>query len=179
MTLGLAVPVLRLATLCALALTLALTPVVVRAENGGLSGRTVIFNVLTYDDPDAPVFVGPDYAAKVTAGPEFGMIREGYDGMAVVPVLVDFADTRLDLTYAQTEPGSFTAARFNGYVLRFPTDCVLIGSAAIDPAATTLPLTNADLILTGQSLSINVQGRRHDRNSRIGVKLSVMDCPVS
>jgi hypothetical protein len=158
---------------------ISVTPVPLAAQQGGLSGRTVVMHVVTYDDPAAPLFVGPDYAGKVTEGPEFGMIREGYDGMAVVPVLIDLSDDRIDLSYAQTDPGQFSVARFNGYVLQFPTDCVLIGGAAIDPRTTTLPLTDKSLTLTAQSLSINVQGLSFDHNSRIGITVSVMDCPVS
>jgi hypothetical protein len=149
------------------------------AQAGGLLGRTVTLNVLTFDDPADPIFIGPDYTGRVRAGPEFGMIRQGQDGLAVVPVLIDIADRRIDLSYAQTEPGQFAAARFNGYVLRFPNDCVLIGGAAIDPKATTLPVTDKNLILTAQNLSINVAGLPFDRTARIGVILSVMDCPVS
>ena len=55
----------------------------------------------------------------------------------------------------------------------------LIGAAHIDPATTTLPLTNANLILTPDSLSINVAGLPFDQTTRIGVKVSVMDCPLS
>ena len=130
------------------ALALSVFPAVLLAETGGLSGRSVVFNVLTYDDPATPLFVGRNYAAKVIPGPEFGMIREGTPDFEVVPVLVDLSDHRIDLSYAETPPGHFASATFNGYVLIFPTNCVLIGGAQIDRTITTLPLTNADLILT-------------------------------
>ena len=162
-----------------MACVLSLVPGLALAELGGLTGRTVLFSVLTYDDPAVPIFIGRDYAAKVVAGPEFGMVREGTEGYDVVPVLVDLSDQRIDLSYAQTPIGQFAKAVFNGYVLRFPTDCVLIGGAAIDAKATTLPLTDADLILTPQSLSINVAGHAFDQSTRVGVTLTVMDCPVS
>ena len=134
---------------------------------------------LTYDDPAVPIFIGRDYAAKVVAVPEFGMVREGTEGYDVVPVLVDLSDQRIDQSYAQTPTGRFSDTVFNGYVLTFPTDCVLIGAAHIDPATTTLPLTNANLILTPDSLSINVAGLSFDQTTRIGLKVSVMDRPLS
>ena len=162
-----------------MACVLSLVPGLALAEQGGLTGRTVLFSVLTYDDPAAPIFIGRDYAAKVVAGPEFGMVREGTEGYDVVPVLVDLSEQRIDLSYAQTPSGQFASATFNGYVLTFPTDCVLIGGARIDPVTTTLPLTNASLILTPNSLSINVAGLPFDQTTRIGVKVSVMDCPLS
>ncbi len=162
-----------------MAFVLSLVPGLALAEQGGLTGRTVLFSVLTYDDPAVPIFIGRDYAAKVVAGPEFGMVREGTEGFDVVPVLVDLSDQRIDLSYAQTPTGQFASAAFNGYVLTFPTDCVLIGGARIDPATTTLPLTNASLILTPNSLSINVAGLSFDQSTRIGLKVSVMDCPLS
>ena len=160
-------------------LALSVFPAVLLAETGGLSGRSVMFNVLTYDDPATPLFVGSGYAAKVIPGPEFGMVREGTEGLDVVPVLVDLSDHRIDLSYAETPPGQFASATFNGYVLTFPTNCVLIGGAQIDPTTTTLPLTYADLTLSANSLSINVAGLRFDQTTRIGVKVSVMDCPLS
>jgi hypothetical protein len=161
-----------------LALLCLLYPLSAAAQDG-LTGRTIVFNVLTFDDPLSPLFTGPDYIAKVTQGPEFGMIRQGTDGLDVVPVLIDLSDSRIDLSYAQNDPGQFAHAKFNGYVLRFPTDCVLIGGAAIDPKTTTLPLTDANLILTPQSLSLNVAGLPFDQTSRIGIIVEVMDCPVS
>ena len=161
------------------AFALSIGPAMLLAETGGLSGRSVVFSVLTYDTPATPLFIGRNYAAKVVPGPEFGLVREGTSDFEVVPVVVDLSDQRIDLSYVHTPPGQFASATFNGYVLTFPTDCVLIGGAQIDRATTTLPLTNASLIMTPVSLSIDVAGLQFDQTTRIGVKVSVMDCPLS
>jgi hypothetical protein len=38
--------------------------------------------------------------------------------------------------------GRFYEAAFNGYVLRFETDCALFEAVAIDPVATTMKVTD-------------------------------------
>lgn len=149
------------------------------AQDGSLTGREVLFSILTFDNPKEPLFTSSDYGAVVGPGPEFGMVREGTTfGMSSVPVLVDLGPSRLDLSYPGELPGQFMPARFNGYVLRFPTDCVLITGAAIDATATTLPLTNDDLIVSPQTLEINVAGHDFDATTRIGILIDVMDCPI-
>jgi len=145
----------------------------------GLDGRTVLFNAASWDDPAAPYLVSSDYGGVVGEGPEFGMVRETGNGLGVVPVVIDVSAGRIDFTYPKVVEGQFAVAVFNGYLLRFPTDCVLIASAAIDRAVTTLPLKDSDLILTPQSLSLNVAGQDYGPETRIGVVLEVMDCPVS
>ena len=162
-----------------LAALLALIAAPALAQEGSLAGREVLFSILTLDNPKEPLFSSSDYVAVVGPGPEFGMVREGTAfGLSSVPVLVDLGPARLDLSYPGELPGQFMHARFNGYVLRFPIDCVLITGAAIDPAATTLPLTNDDLIVSPQTLEINVAGHTYDESTRIGVLIDVMDCPI-
>jgi hypothetical protein len=164
----------RTAALAATVLCLGLTP----ACADGLTGRIVQFNIITYDDPATPYLTSRDYVAKVGEGPEFGMVREGFSGLDVVPVLIDVGANRIDFTYPGQSPGAFSTAAFNGYVLRFPTTCTLIAGAAVDPA-TTLPLTSKSLTLTPQSLMINVSGLAFDAKSRISLTLDVLDCPLS
>ena len=154
-----------------------LLPAAAQAE--GLMGRTVIFNAATWDDPAAPYLVGSDYGAVVGEGPEFGMAAEAGGGLSVVPVLIDVSAGRIDFSYPGIAPGQFFDAAFNGYVLRFPTECVLIAGASVDMAATTLPIDDSALILTPQSLSLNVAGLAFGPDTRIGVTLEVMDCPLS
>lgn len=160
-----------------LAALLTLLPAVAAAD--GLTGRTVIFNAAAWDDPAAPYLVGRDYGGVVGEGPEFGMLREVQGNLGVVPVLIDVGAGRIDFSYPGVEPGQFAQAAFNGYTLRFPTDCVLIAGAAIDPAATTLDLGPEALILAPQSLSLNVAGLAFGPDTRIGVTLEVLDCPMS
>lgn len=158
---------------------LACGPALAQDGTGSLLGRSVVFNVNTWDDPHAPYLVSRDYAAKVADGPEFGMTPEGGLALDVVPVLVDIGKDRIDLAYPGQMPGAFMYAAFNGYVLRFAGECTLITGAAIDTDATTLPLTDADLVITPQSLGVNVAGQSYDKHSRIGVHVTVADCPVS
>ena len=156
----------------ALALLLLASP----AMAEGLDGRAVLFRAEVLDAVGSAVFASSDYAGRVGAGPEFGMLAEATAGFAVVPVTVDLAADRIDLSYAGTVPGAFTAAPFNGYVLTFPAECTLLTGAAVDAAATTLPLTDAALTVEPQALRIDVAGLRHGPADRIGIRLTVTDC---
>jgi len=160
------------------ALILALCPAIAGAE-GNLMGRTVQFNVSTWDDPAQPYLTSRDYIATVAPGPEFGMVREGHVGLDVVPVLIDLGYQRIRLSYAQNLPGAFAEAAFNGYVLTFLTDCVLIEGAQIEAKGTTLPMDDSNLLVQPQSLGINVAGLNYAPEDRITVVLDVADCPLS
>lgn len=118
----------------ALAVTLA-APV----QAGTLEGRLVTFTVETWDDPEAPLLVARGRTVVVGTGVEFGLGPEGFTGgLDVVPVAVEIGPTRIELSYPQGI-GRFYEAKFNGYVLRFETDCALFDKVAIDPAGTTMP----------------------------------------
>ena len=153
----------------------------VLAEGAGrdLTGRTVLFTVETFEDPASPQLVSREYVAEVGDGIEFGTVREGYDGLDVVPVLIDLGSDRVDISFANTEPGMFAEARFNGYVLRFPVDCVLIEGASLDLSATTLPMRKKDVSIGPDEIRINVSGHIYDRSSRIAVRLDVGDCSLT
>lgn len=161
-----------------LALALAL-PLASPVAAEGLEGRTVLFRVETWDDPAAPLLVSRDYVAAVGAGPEFDVAIQASGGLVVVPATIDLAASRLDLSFADLAPGAFAAAAFNGYVLTFPVECTLLTGAALDPAATTLPLTAADVAVEPQALRVNVAGRAYGPGDRIGLTLDVTDCPLS
>lgn len=145
----------------------------------GMEGRTVLFHTETWDDQAHPDLVGSDYVGRVGKGPEFGMVAEGNDFLQVVPVVIDVSETRIDFAYPGQPPGQFHVAAFNGYVLTFPAECTVITGARIDPAATTLAIDDSALILTPQSLMLNVQGQEYDADTRIGVLIEVGDCPMS
>ena len=142
----------------------------------GLDGRIVTFEVLTYDDPAAPLFRSSAYTATVGPGPEFGLLPETGNGLEAVTVTVDFSSRRLDIGFENTFPAVFAPAVFNGYVLTFTVDCLLIEGAALDPAATTLPLGPGDVTVTPRSLLIDVGGLAHTPEDRIGLTLDVTDC---
>lgn len=145
----------------------------------GLEGRSVTFNILTYDDPDQPLFDGIRHPALVGDGVEYGLGPEGaQNGIDVVPVLIDVSARRIEFSYAATPPSSFMRAEFNGYVLRFPTECLLLTGAALIPDATTLELEPEDLRVEPQALFVNVSGLTFDREDRITVAVDVMDCPI-
>lgn len=149
------------------------------AADGGLLGRSVVFSVETWDDPEAPYLQSSAYRAVVGPGPEFGLAPESNGELFVVPVLIDIADDRIDISFKNVPAGTFFDAAFNGYVLTFETDCVLFRSAILDTKATTLPIGKEAITVTPQSVRVNVPGLSHDENSTIGVRLDIEDCPVS
>lgn len=149
------------------------------ASDTGLLGRSVVFSVETWDDPDAPYLQSSPYQAVVGPGPEFGLAPETSGGLYVVPALIDIGDDRIDISFKTVPPGTFFDAKFNGYVLTFETDCVLFNGAILDAKATTLPIGKDAVTVTPQSVRVNVPGLSHDETSTIGVRLQVQDCPLS
>lgn len=160
------------------AVALALWTLPVHAD-GTLQGRSVTLNVETWDDPGHPLFQSQGRTVTVGPGVEFAMGPEGWtNGLDVVPVQVEIGPSHIEFSYgAQT--GSFWAAAFNGYVLRFAGECALFSSLHLDKVATTLPLTDADLRLGPQAIYVNVAGRAFRHGDRIAVDVSVADCPLS
>ena len=140
-------------------------------------GRVVTFHILTYDDPDKPLFVGRDHKTKVTEGVEFGLGTEGaQNDLDVVPVFVDISDARIEISYVVAEPGEFAEARFNGYVLTFESDCLLFQNAWVDRSFSNMPMTNDRVSFDGGSLYLNVSGLEHDGNSRFAIDLDLAEC---
>lgn len=144
-----------------------------------LEGRDVLFRVETWNDRAAPIFVTRDYIATVGPGPEFTVAAEAANGLVAIPVKVDISATRIDLSYAQTDPGAFASAAFNGYVLTFLTDCVLFEGAKIDSDVTTMPLQVEDIIVESDALLINISDQVRDQETHIGIILDVAECPLS
>lgn len=156
----------------ALALLLA-TP----AAAGTLEGRLVTFTVETWDQRDQPYLQARGRTVMVGQGVEFGLEPEGWTGgLEVVPVTVEIGPSRIELSY----PGGigwFYKAAFNGYVLRFETDCALFEGVRIDPSATTMEVTEV-WAETG-ALYINVSGLGYGPQARLALDLEVADCPLS
>lgn len=147
------------------------------AQAGGtLEGRIVTLNVLTYDDPAAPILESVGRTVKVGAGVEFGMGPEyRTPGFDVVPVQVEIGPTRIEFSYGDIS-GQFWPAGFNGYVLRFQTECALFEKVTIDAAATTMPLAEADIFSDQGALFINVQGQDFGPQVTLALDLVVSDC---
>lgn len=146
---------------------------------GTLEGRIVTFNVETWDDPARPIFISEGRTVKVGPGVEFGMGPEGHtEGFDVVPVQVEIGADRIEFSYPAGS-GEFWAAAFNGYVLRFPTDCALFEEVRIDAAETTIPLKPSDLRTDGGALFINVAGRGYGPGQVIALDVTVGDCALS
>jgi len=146
---------------------------------GTLEGRTVTLNVLTYDDPAAPILESRGRTVVVGEGIEFGMGPEfRTPGFDVVPVQVQIGPSRIEFSYGEV-PGEFWTAAFNGYVLRFETDCALFEAWRIDADATTMPVTEEDIRSEGGALYINVSGLEYGPEAMLAVDLSVTDCPLS
>ncbi len=145
-----------------------------------LNGRTVTLSTLTYDEPEAPLYIGEGETVIVSDEVEFGLEPEGVvNGMDIVPVRVNIAAKRIEFDYSHTEPGWFVTAEFNGYLLHFDIDCTLFTGARIDRAFSTLPLAEDALSVEDNTLRINVSGLEFTRKSRFAVDIAVMDCPLS
>ncbi len=160
--------------LAALAFGLALP-----AAAGTLQGRLVTFTVMTWDDPAQPFLEAKGRTVQVGDGIEFGLEPEGLiNGLDVVPVEVEIGPNRVELTYRKGM-GQFYTATFNGYVLRFETECALFDSFRIDPAATTMQVTDADVFADKGALYINTSGRDYLPGMVLALDLDVADCPLS
>lgn len=168
---------LRSLRICAaVALCVAALPAL---AGGTLEGRTVTLNVLTYEDPAAPILESRGRTVIVGDGIEFGMGPEfRTPGFDVVPVQVQIGPSRIEFSYGDA-PGQFWTSTFNGYVLRFATDCALFEGWRIDDDATTMPVTEADIHAEGGALFINVSGMEYGPKATLAVDLSVTDCPLS
>ncbi len=145
---------------------------------GTLEGRLVTFTVETWDDRAAPYLAARGRTVMVGQGVEFGLEPEGLTaGLDVVPVTVEIGPKRIELSYPDAGVGQFFDATFNGYVLRFETDCALFEAVAIDKAATTLPVTEV-WAETG-ALYVNVSGFDYGPEAVLALDLEVADCPLS
>lgn len=143
---------------------------------GTLEGRVVTLNTETWDTPGQMILRSIGRTVKVGAGVEFGLEPEGRTpGFDVVPVQVDITPTRIEFSYAGVS-GTFWDSTFNGYVLRFVTDCALIEGVAVDASFTTMTVTDADIRTDGGALFINVSGRDYGPDQRLGLDLTVGDC---
>ena len=146
-------------------------------EAGTLEGRLVTFTVETWDDREAPLLVARGRTVAVGQGTEFGLGPEGFTcGLDVVPVAVEIGPTRIELSYPKGI-GRFYEAKFNGYVLRFETDCALFEKVAIDPAGTTMQ--GAEVWAETGALYIDVSGLGYGPASTLALDLEVADCPLS
>jgi hypothetical protein len=165
--------VIRLtATVVALAVAFALPAVA-----GTLEGRLVTFAVETWDVQEIPIFMAQGRTVTVGRGVEFGLEPEGFTGgLDVVPVDVEIGPTRIELSYPKGI-GRFYEARFNGYVLRFETECALFENVAIDPDGTTMKAT--EVWAEAGALYINVSGLGYGPEAKLALDLEVADCPLS
>jgi hypothetical protein len=146
-------------------------------QAGTLEGRLVTFTVETWDVRDAPLLAARGRTVTVGEGVEFGLEPEGLTGgLDVVPVTVEIGPTRIELSYPRGI-GRFYVSKFNGYVLRFETDCALFESVAIDPAGTTMP--GAEIWAETGALYINVSGLGYGPEAKLALDLEVADCPLS
>jgi hypothetical protein len=158
----------------AVALILAMA---VPAAAGTLEGRLVTFTVETWDKRETPLLTARGRTVTVGEGVEFGLEPEGFTGgLDVVPVTVEIGPTRIELSYPRGI-GRFYDAAFNGYVLRFETECALFEKVAIDPAGTTLKVT--EVWAEAGALYINVSGLGYGPTSTLALDLEVADCPLS
>lgn len=144
---------------------------------GTLEGRLVTFTVETWDDREAPLLVARGRTVTVGEGTEFGLGPEGFTGgLDVVPVAVEIGPTRIELSYPRGI-GRFYTAKFNGYVLRFETDCALFEAVAVDPSGTTME--GVEVWAETGALYVNVSGLGYGPASTLALDVEVADCPLS
>lgn len=147
------------------------------AAGGTLEGRLVTFTVETWDDREAPLLVARGRTVTVGTGTEFGLGPEGFTGgLDVVPVAVEIGPSRIELSYPRGI-GRFYEAKFNGYVLRFETDCALFEAVAVDPTGTTMQ--GVEVWAETGALYIDVGGLGYGPASTLALDLEVADCPLS
>ncbi len=144
---------------------------------GTLEGRLVTFTVETWDIREEPMLQARGRTVTVGQGVEFGMEPQGLTGgLDVVPVTVEILPTRIELSYPRGI-GRFYEARFNGYVLRFETECALFENVAVDPDGTTMKVT--DVWSEAGALFVNVSGLGYGPEATLALELEVADCPMS
>lgn len=144
---------------------------------GTLEGRLVTFTVETWDQRESPLLVARGRTVTVGQGVEFGLGPEGFTGgLDVVPVAVEIGPTRIELSYPRGI-GRFYEAKFNGYVLRFETDCALFEKVAVDQDATTMKVT--EIWSEAGALYINVSGLGYGPEAKLALEIEVADCPLS
>jgi hypothetical protein len=144
---------------------------------GTLEGRLVTFTVETWDQRDQPYVQARGRTVTVGQGVEFGLEPEGLTGgLDVVPVTVEIGPSRIELSYPRGT-GRFYEATFNGYVLRFETECALFEGVVIDQAASTMPVT--EIWAETGALYVNVSGLVYGPEAVLALDLEVADCPLS
>lgn len=149
----------------------------VPAGAGTLEGRLVTFTVETWDQRDQPYLQARGRTVMVGQGVEFGLEPEGLTGgLEVVPVTVEIGPTRIELSYPRGI-GQFYEAAFNGYVLRFETECALFDAVSIDKSASTIPVT--EIWAEVGALYINVSGLDYGPAATLAIDVAVADCPLS
>jgi len=137
----------------------------------------VTFTVKTRDQRDRPFLEARGRTVTVGQGVEFGLEPEGLTGgLDVVQVTVEIGPSRIELAYPGVR-GQFYDATFNGYVLRFETECALFDEVRIDPAATTMPVT--EIWAEVGALYINVSGLDYEPEAIVALDIEVADCPLS
>jgi hypothetical protein len=164
----------------ALTVLAAMTTALPATAGGTLEGRIVTLYVLTYDDPAAPILESQGRTVKVDDGVEFGLGPEyRTPGFDIVPVEIAIDPARITFAYPQGGAGNFFPAAFNGYVLRFETECALFESVTIDAGATTMPIRPEDIRTDRGALYINVAGRDYGPGTQLALDMVVSDCPMS
>jgi hypothetical protein len=158
-------------------LWLVAAPVAAPVAAGTLEGRLVTFTVEAWDVRETPYLVARGRTVTVGQGVEFDLGPEGWTGgLDVVPVKVEIGPTRIELSYPQGS-GQFFASTFNGYVLRFETDCALFDKVSIDQTVTTMPVT--DVWAEVGALYINTTAMDYGPEARLALEVEVADCPLS
>lgn len=144
-----------------------------------LAGRTVELRIALWDDPAKPLIDVEPYRAEVGPGPEFVISEEWQGGFRVIPGEVDLKPTGFTVTIEPNEAGTYSAAKFNGFIVTFPADCTVVEAASLDLAATSPRLRRARVIAQPTAVLIDVAALPYASGDRLAVRITPGDCPVS
>ncbi|TXK92983.1 hypothetical protein BMR11_16990 [Methylococcaceae bacterium CS5] len=157
-----------------------------QAGNAGLLGYDLLFITRYQAHEESKIFTVrmPSPEKIIEPGVEFPSNAPYYDfnygtvDTVMAPEIfvgVNAGNNFIEIDY--TDSGKFTSALQNAFVFEFHDHAlpVHITSAIIDRSVTTFPLTDNDVQLDGNQLSINVQGLSFNSDSFIRINLDAGD----
>ncbi|MEM8881077.1 MAG: hypothetical protein AAGC82_10805 [Pseudomonadota bacterium] len=141
-------------------------------------GSEISVQVVTYDDPDAPILESQVYSAQIAPGAEFGLGPEGHPFVDIVQVTIDIGNDGVVFSYESVPGiGGFTQAKFNGYILTI-SPCAAISAPEL-VTAQSISLAPSALRSDENQLFVNVAGLAYQPETRIEIAFDVQPCPVS
>ena len=148
-------------SIIAVALALSLSPL--EAE---LKGRRVTVTGGTQNGGVAFGPLIPEVTVVVGDTVEFPEIQAQQGFVFAVPIAIDLLDDSITFDFSKLGAGAFLVADFNGYILKDTEDMIPPFTAvSIDPAVTTLGITNDRITVDDDRITLNVSGLPYDSTS--------------